>query len=123
MAFLTINGYPLPAPKRGVSITVTTAVNSARNANAVVVAQKIGRDQYKIDGLEWTILDADTWHNILSILNDFFVWVTFVDPVTNRWVTRKMYCGDRDAKPWMLDDTGAPTLYTNCKFNLIDTGA
>lgn len=53
MAFIEVNGYELPPCKRGVSIVVTTVVNSGRNANGAVVAQKIGRDQYKIDGLEW----------------------------------------------------------------------
>ena len=52
MAYLAINGYELPSPKRGVSPVVTTLVDSGRNANGTVVAQRIGRDQYKIDNLE-----------------------------------------------------------------------
>lgn len=122
MAYLAINGYELPSPKRGVSVVVTTAVDSARNANAVVVAQKLGRDQYKIDGLSWSVLSAAEWSHICSILNDFFVYVTFHDPVTNGLKTVKMYCGDRTATPYKVDSQGNPTLYTDCKFNLIDVG-
>ena len=36
MAFLEINGYELPPCKRGVSIIVTTIVNSGRDANGAV---------------------------------------------------------------------------------------
>ncbi len=122
MAFIEINGYKLPPCKRGVSIVVTTVVNSGRNANGAVVAQKIGRDQYKIDGLEWAWLSADEWEYILTLLKDFFVRVTFTDPVSNKRKTIRMYCGDRTAEPYFVDDSGKPTHYTNCKVNLIDTG-
>ncbi len=122
MAFIEINGYELPPCKRGVSIVVTTVVNSGRNANGAVVAQKIGRDQYKIDGLEWAWLSANEWEYILTLLKDFFVRVTFTDPVSNKRKTVKMYCGDRTAEPYFVDDSGKPTHYTNCKVNLIDTG-
>ena len=33
MAYLAINGYELPPCKRGVKVTVTTVVNSGRDAN------------------------------------------------------------------------------------------
>ncbi len=122
MAFIEINGYELPPCKRGVSIVVTTVVNSGRNANGAVVAQKIGRDQYKIDGLEWAWLSADEWEYILTLLKNFFVRVTFTDPVSNKRKTIRMYCGDRTAEPYFVDDSGKPTHYTNCKVNLIDTG-
>lgn len=122
MSYLAINGYELPPCKRGVNVLVTTVVNSGRNANGVVVGQKIGRDQYKIDGLEWAWLTASQWEKILSILNNFFVNVTFHDPVTNGIKTVKMYCGDRTASPYWVDGNGKPTHYKDCKVNLIDTG-
>lgn len=122
MAYIEIDGYELPPCKRGVKIVTTTLVNSGRNANGAVVGQKIGRDQYKIDGLEWSVLDDVTWENILSKLDKFFVMVTFNDPVTNAKKTIQMYCGDRSGEPYYVDETGKPTLYRNCKVNLIDTG-
>lgn len=36
MAYLAINGYALPPCKRGVTPTVTTLVDSGRNANGTV---------------------------------------------------------------------------------------
>ena len=122
MSYIEINGYDLPYPKRGVTPTVTTVVNAGRNANGTVVGQKVGRDQYKIDNLEFPWLSASEWSHILSILDNFFVQVTFPDPVTNSRTTIKMYTGDRTAEPYWVDDNGNPTWYRNCKFNLIDVG-
>lgn len=122
MSYLAINGYELPPPKRGVRVIVTTVVDAGRNANGAVVGQRVGRDQYKIDGLEWPWLTAGQWEHILKILSGFFVNVTFMDPVTNSPKTIKMYPSDRDAEPYWVDKNGAPTHYRNCKFNLIDCG-
>ena len=122
MAYITVNGYDFPPPKRGVKPTVTTLVNAGRNANGTVVGQRVGRDQYKIDTLEWPWLSAETWSRMLQVLDNFFVMVTFVDPVTNSRKTLKMYCGDRTAEPYYVDGIDKPTHYTNCKVNLIDTG-
>lgn len=122
MTYLTVNGYDFPMPRRGVKPTVSTLVDAGRNANGTVVAQRLGRDQYKIDGLEWPWLPAATWGRMLSVLNNFFVYVTFPDPVTGNRITIKMYPGDRTAEPYWVDDDGNPTFYLNCKVNLIDCG-
>lgn len=122
MAFIKVNGQSLPPCKRGVSVVVTTVVNAGRNANGATVGQKVGRDQYKIDGLEWSWLTADEWGRILKLFKNFYVNVTFTDPVSDKPKTIKMYCGDRTASPYWVNDDGAPTHYTNCKVNLIDTG-
>lgn len=123
MAYIAINGHELPPPKRGVHPIVTTVVDAGRNANGVVVGQKIGRDQYKLDGLEWPYLTAEQWGTILDLLRPFFVNVTFINPVSNTPITIRMYPGDRTAEPYWLDQNGHPTHYKDCKVNLIDTGA
>ena len=122
MAYLEINGYELPPPKRGVNVVVTTVVDAGRDANGAVVGQRVGRDQYKIDGLEWSWLTAEQWERILKILSKFYVYVTFNDPVTNGRKTIKMYCGDRTGEPYWVDGDGKPTHYRDCKVNLIDCG-
>lgn len=122
MKYLAINGQEIPYPKRGVKALVTTVVDSARNVNGVVVGQRIGRDQYKIDALEWSYLTAAEWSRILQLMSGFFFNVTFYDPVTNGLKTLRMYCGDRSAEPYWVDENGKPTHYINCKANLIDTG-
>lgn len=123
MAFITVNGYDFPSPRRGAKPTVSTIVNAGRNANAEVVGQRIGRDQYKLDGLEWPWLPAETWSRMLTVLNHFFVYVTFWDPVSRGQKTIKMYPGDRTGEPYWIDlDTGEPLFYLNCKVNLVDCG-
>lgn len=122
MSYIRVNGTELPYPKRGVHVTVTTVVNAGRNANGVVVGQRIGRDQYKIDGLEWPWLTAMEWEAILTLISGFYFNVTFPDPVTGSPRTVKMYCGDRNAEEYWVDGAGQPTHYRNCKVNFIDTG-
>lgn len=122
MAYIAINGHALPPPKRGVGVIVTTLVDAGRDASGTVVGQKIGRDQYKIDGLEWPWLTAQQWQNILTWMKDFYFPVTFTDPVTNTLKTITMYCGDRRGDPYWVDSNGKPTHYKDCKVNLVDTG-
>lgn len=52
-SMIYVNGTAIPYPARGLEIMVATLVDSARNANGVVVGQKIGRDQYKLNALVW----------------------------------------------------------------------
>ena len=120
--FIRVNGKPFPAPKRYPNLVVTTAVDSARNANNKVVGQKVGRDNYKIDNLEWAYLNASTWSSMLKEFKNFFVTVQFWDMVENDWITLKMYPGDRTADVFKIDSQGRPTHYINCKVNIIDTG-
>ena len=122
MAFLEINGYKLPPCKRGVEILVSTVVDSGRDSNGTVVGQRVGRDQYKINNLEWSWLTAEQWKSILQAMSNFYFYVTFINPVTNKPRTIKMYCGDRTAEPYWVDSNGHPTHYKDCKVNLIDTG-
>lgn len=123
-AFITINGHEYPQPNRGLDFQVSTAVNAARNANNVVIGQKVGRDAQKINALVWNWLDAETWSKILQEFDTgFYVTVTYPDMVYNTWKTVTMYPGDRSATPYWLDsDTGLPSYYTACKVNIIDCG-
>lgn len=121
--FLKINGKSFPQPRRGLELRVATLVDAGRNANGVVVGQLLGRNQQKVESLEWGYLDAATWAAMLQEFKNFYVDVTYPDMETNTWTTRKMYPGDRTATPYWLDEsTGLPRAYINCKVNLIDVG-
>ena len=122
-AFITINGLACPYPKRGLELQTMTIVDAARNANGTTVGQKVGRDQYKINQLAWPALSASQWSAILRQFSGFYATVTFPDMVNNRMRTLRMYPGDRSAEPyWVNESTGLPTLYINCKVNIIDCG-
>lgn len=121
--FIYINGVGLPIPKEGMSYTVTTTVDSSRNVNAQVTGSKVGRDQIKLNDLEWAWLDASTWGKALREFEKFKCTVRYYDPVKEKWMTRYMYPGDRTFKIWKCDPTtGEPTEYIDCKCNLIDMG-
>lgn len=122
-SFLNVNGVDFPCPRAGFQYVITTAVDAGRNTSAQVVGQKIGRDQFKLNAMEWVGLDPETWQSMLAAVEDFYVPVTFEDYRTGEPITITMYPGDRTATPLFADEnTFLVTQYENCKFNLIDTG-
>lgn len=122
-SFLNVNGYDFPAPVSGFNYIISTTVNAGRNANNAVVGQRVGRDIYKLNNLEWAGLDADTWKMMLKALEPFYVPVTFEDYRTGQPITVIMYPSDRNGEPLNVDDlTYQVETYRSCKFNLIDAG-
>lgn len=122
-SFLNVNGYDFPCPRVGFTYTITTTVNAGRNANNAVIGQRVGRDLFKLDNMEWVGLEPEVWQSMLKAIEPFYVPVTFEDYRTGRPITITMYPGDRTAKPLFVDkDSHIITKYENCKFNLIDCG-
>lgn len=121
-AFLIVNGMPFPTPKREFKITVLTNVESGVNASGGVVGQVIGRNQYKLDSMQWDGLDAALWEQMLKAVEPYYVPVTFEDPQTRERRTITMYPGSRSGEPYWLDKDKKIKLYRNCQFNLVDCG-
>ena len=121
--FIFINGTAFPYPDKDSGLqTVSTLVNAARTADGVMRGEKIGRDQSKIE-LTWNVLTPEVWSQMLQEFNDFYFSIRYIDMVTNDWITRKFYVGDRSAQPFMVDPvTNRPKYYIQCKANVIDTG-
>lgn len=122
MATIVINEKEFPAPDIGANLIVATNVSDGKNASGEFAGQKVGRDQYKVDGLQWKMLDAATWSEILKEFNSFVVTARIPDMVNNRFVTLRMYPGNRTATPIAFDKDGLPIMYQDCKVNLIDCG-
>lgn len=122
MAFIIINEKEFPAPDVGANLIVATNVSDGKNALGEMVGQKVGRDQYKVDGLQWKLLDAATWSAILKEFNSFIVTARIPDMVNDQFMTILMYPGNRTATPIAFDSDGKPVLYQDCKVNLIDCG-
>lgn len=122
--FVYINDveFPYPSYESGLQTTITT-VDSARMADGVLRAKKIGRDQSKVE-LTWAALKAEQWSKMLKIFKDnFYFNIRYFDMVENDWITRRFYVGDRSAQPFMVDKrTGIPRYWINCQANVIDTG-
>lgn len=101
---------------------IATLVNSGRNANAVVTAQKIGRDQEKTT-MAWNYLEKEEWEKLLRFWDvNFFFNFTYYSRVKGTKITRKFYIGDRTDKPFQVDSNGTPIAYVNCSANVVDTG-
>lgn len=101
---------------------IATLVNSARNANAIVTAQKIGRDQEKTE-MSWNYLEKEEWEALLRFWNrNFFFNFTYYSRVDGIKITRKFYIGDRTDQPFNVTLDGIPTAYRDCKADVVDTG-
>lgn len=122
-AFLNVNGYDFPCPRVGFQYTISTVVNAGRNANAATIGQKVGRDIFKLDQMEWAALEPEVWQMMLMAVEPFYIPVTFEDYRTGKPITITMYPGDRTAIPLFVDkNSHMITKYESCKFNLIDCG-
>lgn len=122
--YVLINGKPLPTFSFGSGEQeFATIVDSARNANGVVVGQQIGRDNVKIYG-EWKYLPKDDWEDVLAEIrkDPMNLTVEYYDQSFGKRMIRTMYCGNRKGKPYTLDSNGEPTFYIDCSLNLIDKG-
>lgn len=121
--FLIVNGFPYPVPDRGgFQYIITTTVGDARNANNEVVGNRVGRDQYKFNGLTWSILDGPVWERMLQDFDNFIINVEFYDPVRGERIGIPMYVGNRTFSPYKIDSNGKPLIYEDCACNFIDTG-
>lgn len=101
---------------------ISTLVNSGRNANGIVTAQKIGRDQEKTS-LTWSFLNKEEWEELLRFWDEnFFFKFTYYSRVKGQRITRTFYIGDRKDKPFDIDESGEPLAYRDCSANVVDTG-
>lgn len=122
MAVITINDREFPAPDIGGNLVVATNVSDGKNALGEFIGQRVGRDQYKFENLQWKFLPAETWATMLQEFDKFVVTAKVPDMVHNRMMTIRMYPGNRTATPVEFAPSGLPTLYKDCKVNIIDCG-
>ena len=73
MAFITINGREFPAPDNVWELVVATNVTEGKNAQGEFIGDKVGRDQYKVNNLQWSYLDAETWAQMCQEFDSFVV--------------------------------------------------
>ena len=101
---------------------ISTLVNSGRNANAIVTAQKIGRDQEKIS-MTWNFLNKDEWEELLRFWDkNFFFKFTYYSRIKGHRISRTFYISDRKDKPFDINENGEPIAYRDCSANVVDTG-
>lgn len=123
----TTSGISIPEPAfDSGNVTISTLVNAGRNASGKFVGQVIGDDKLKIE-MNWSVLTPQQFHDLLAIfdrkqngkfVNDFTVY----DPRTMTYRTVRMYVGDRQGRPLMVNSPGVghPTYWADVKADLIE---
>lgn len=122
MAIITVNGQSFPTPIRGLTEVVSTNVNNGRNANGEMTGERVGRDIYKLDNVEWRWLTKAQWQSMLQAVKNFTFQLMFPDVVNGGFVTLTCYVGDRHCEPYYINSNGDFTFYRSCKMNFIDCG-
>lgn len=121
--FIKINGVVLPYPSTGLKMNRQQFVDSARNANGQVVAQKINRRILKFDSLRWAHLTASEWRAILQEIEKFEGVLEFWNNLTGQFETIRVYWGDASEEIFKINPaTGEVLEYINCSCNIIDMG-
>ena len=122
MALITIDGKSFPMPIRGLTEVVSTNVNSGRNALGEMTGERVGRDIYKLDNVEWRWLNKRQWQELLQAVSGFKFHMTFPDVVNGGYCTHLCYVGDRTCEPYYVESNGEFKFYRSCKMNFIDCG-
>lgn len=123
-ALVSVGGFDFPEPAT-YSGNTSTLVDSARNAQGVVVGAVIREDVGKVS-MSWKYLTVSQWANILKCFSisrggDFYNDVTFFCQDIGDWTTRKMYVSDRKADIFRRDpNTGDVLGYTDCSLSLVE---
>lgn len=123
-ALVTVGGYAFPEPS-SYNATTATIVDSARNAEGVVIGTVIREDVAKVE-LSWNMLSVSEWARVLACFDSkqggsFYNNVTFFNQSTGSYETREMYVSDRSAPMWMRDHrTGAVKGWRGCSLSLIE---
>lgn len=127
MAFkslVSIGEFNFPEPSTYSGVT-STLVDSARNAQGVVVGAVIRDDVGKVE-MSWKFLTVQQWADILKCFSiarggNFYNNVTFFCQDIGDWTTRMMYVNDRKANMFRRDPiTGEVLGYKDCSLNLIE---
>ena len=120
--FFSVDGVQFPYPVHGLEYIYTDAVNNGRNAQGVMIGERVGRTQAKLNNLEWKMLDAYTVHRMIRAFDKFFVVVHYWDLREFAWVDMIMYPGDRTAQPYYRMHDSMPDRIESFKVNIIDCG-
>ena len=102
MSILQINGADMPAPS-SLQVTVSdqdlnsdTDANGNLHRNRITIKRKVS--------CEWGPLNWADTSKLLIAIKDVFFDVTYPDPQTGKFETKRMYVGDRTVPCLILND-------------------
>ena len=123
-ALVSVGDYDFPEPS-AYSGNTSTLVDSARNAQGVMIGAVIRDDIAKVE-ISWKYLTMEQWARIQKCFRQssggkFINLVSFFDQSVGGWVTKEMYVSDRKAGMWRRDpETGDVLGWTNCSLSLVE---
>ena len=120
---MTIAGVAIPNPSE-YNATTSTVVDSARNAEGVMVGGVIRDDLAKVE-MKWKFLPVDTWATIgklfkISSGGSFINECTFFDETEGDFITRNLYVSDRTAGAYQMGPDGKIRGWVDCRLALIE---
>lgn len=115
MALLTIGGVAMPTPTELTS-NVMDVSNAERNAAGNMVIERITTKR-KLQ-VKYSFITAQDLSTILNAISPTQYSVTYLEPVSNSFVTSQFYCGDRSAA--MIDFQNNLPRYKDFSFDLIE---
>jgi len=92
LALITIGGVAIPTPSE-LTVSVMDLSKADRNANGTMVLERIATKQ-KLQ-CKWTYITDAALKTILNAISPTSYYITYMDPLTNSFATKNMYCGDR----------------------------
>lgn len=105
MSILQVNGADMPAPS-SLQVTVSdqdlnsdTDANGDLHRNRITVKRKVS--------CGWGPLSWQDTSKLLTAIKDVFFDVTYPDPQTGKFETKRMYVGDRTMPVLILNDKGS----------------
>ena len=123
-ALVSVGNYDFPEPS-AYSGNTSTLVDSARNAQGVMIGAVIRDDIAKVE-ISWKYLTIEQWARIQKCFRQssggkFINLVSFFDQSVGGWVTKEMYVSDRKSGMWRRDpETGDVLGWTDCSLSLVE---
>lgn len=123
-ALVSVGDYDFPEPSV-YNGTTSTLVDSARNAQGVMIGAVIRDDVSKVE-ISWKYLTAEQWARVQKCFRQssggkFINIVSFFDQSLGGWVTKEMYVSDRKSGMWRRDPENGDILgWTDCSLSLVE---
>lgn len=105
MTILKINGVEITAPQTCKIGIADQDLNSDTDANAELHRNRVAVKRKIVN--EWGPLTWTEISKILTSIKDVFFDVTYPDPETGKYETKRMYVGDRTAPIVLIQEDGS----------------
>ena len=123
-ALVSVGNYDFPEPS-AYSGNTSTLVDSARNAQGVMIGAVLRYDVAKVE-ISWKYLTVEQWARVQKCFRQssggkFINLVSFFDQSVGGWVTKEMYVSDRKSGMWRRDPENGDILgWTDCALSLVE---